>query len=135
MSAGNADDRVAIDALWRVWLESPDEELWGSLTRWGREALRGDTELSLVAWGRGRIGDWRFREALVGGASRAGHPLGQIARDRVVAEAHDRELVEMVCGAALAQGASVLAEFCARNGITPADPVRCAVFFLLTCPA
>jgi hypothetical protein len=98
-----------------------------------RDALTsaGAGDLDLVV--EGAVSDPAVRDALIGEAARAGHPVRQIARGRILAEAHDQALVDAVCEAAVAgAGAPELAEFCAVHGLAPADPVRRAVFFLLT---
>lgn len=47
--AGDRGDPGATDAVWDLWLETPDPRLWAALARWGRPRTGGG--LSLVALG------------------------------------------------------------------------------------
>jgi len=132
--AGDAGDAAATDAVWEAWLAWPDEELWRALARWRRPAGQGPTrELSLVALGEGQVSEEPLREALAGAAGRAGHPVGRLARERILAQPRDQRVVDAVCEAAVGwHGTPELAAWCAAHSLVPADPVRRAVFFLLT---
>jgi hypothetical protein len=131
--AGDAGERDAIDIAWRAWLARPDEKLWQALQRWDRVTV--DIErypLSLVALGLPSTAT-DFREALVAAASRDGHPISHIARERILSEAGDQDLVDAVCqAAAAAPAASRLGAWCADHGLAPADRVDRAAFFVLT---
>jgi hypothetical protein len=131
--AGDAGDQNAVDAAWQVWLARPDEKLWQALQRWRR--MSEDLEfilLSQVALGAPRADTW-FRDALIRAESRQGHPISDIARERILAEADDQELVDAVCAAAMAAPAtSGLAAWCAGQGLAPADRAGRAAFFVAT---
>jgi len=129
--AGDRGDQHPVDAVWAAWLAVPAAPLWTLLDRWRRPAGAADRGASLVALGAGRAEDPVVRAALVEAAGRADHPVGVTARRRIVAAA-DPALVEAVCAAAAAPLGSALVPFCAEHGLVPADPVRRAVFFLLT---
>jgi hypothetical protein len=131
--AGDRGDQAAVDEVWAMWRSEPDEMLWERLACWRRPArdagwdpgLRG---VSLVALDEGSVGDAAFRTALIEAAVRMDHPIGEIARRRVLAG--DQEVVDTVCAAATARPA--LVPFCVEHGLAPSDPVDGAVFFLLT---
>jgi hypothetical protein len=131
--AGDAGDRDAIDIAWRAWLARPDEKLWQALQRWDQITLdRERYPLSLLALGLPSTA-MNFREALIAAASRDGHPISHIARERILSEAGDQELVDAVCqAAAAAHAASRLGAWCADQGLVPADRVDRAAFFVLT---
>jgi hypothetical protein len=131
--AGDAGEMDAIDIAWRAWLARPDEKLWQALQRWDRITLdRERYSLSLLALGLPSTAT-DFREALIAAASRDGHPISHIARERILSEAGDQELVDAVCqAAAAAHAASRLGAWCADQGLVPADRVDRAAFFVLT---
>lgn len=136
LRAGDAGDGAATEGLWRAWLAGPQEEMWAALERWGRPAVLARAHArSLVALGRGSVQDPALRAALISAAVLTAHPLGETARARIAAHARDLDLADAVCEAVLAadaDAADALADLCRGHGIAPADPVRRAVFFLLT---
>jgi len=133
LEAGDAGDAAATDAVWEAWLASPDDELWRALARWRRPAGQRTRELSLVALGEGQVSEEPLREALADAAGRAGHPVAELARERILARPRDQRVVDAVCAAAAgSRGTPELVAWCAGHGLVPADPVRRAVFFLLT---
>jgi hypothetical protein len=129
-----AGDRNAISAAWGAWLARPDDNLWQALSHSGGLARgwksRGPSRVALGE----RQADYGD---LVEAAARSGHPICQIARGRILAQARNqansRELVNAVCDKVTKPpGAPELAAWCAEHGLAPADPARRAAFFMLT---
>ncbi|MEU6039048.1 hypothetical protein ABZ801_26930 [Actinomadura sp. NPDC047616] len=123
---------MTLNALWQAWLKKPDERLWDALARWRVPATSGRAELLstiAVASDPQTLAGPRLRQALVEAASLREHPLGAIARAKIV-DVRDQELVDALCEAALSDGD--LVSFCRENRFAPKDPVRRVVFFLLT---
>lgn len=131
--AGDAGDQDAVEAAWQAWLARPDDQIWQALQRWRRASPDPEfNPVSLVALGLPST-SWNFREALIRAAAREGHPISQIARERILAATHDQELVDAVCQAAVvAPAASGLGAWCAGQGLAPADRVDRAAFFVVT---
>jgi hypothetical protein len=77
----------AIDALWDVWLDDPDDAVWTLLERAGRPAGRHRAAYvpSLVALGHGslELTSREHQHAVLEAARRTGHPLGRPARRRM----------------------------------------------------
>ncbi|MGH3391497.1 MAG: hypothetical protein ACRDOO_21725, partial [Actinomadura sp.] len=126
--AGDRGDRAAVDEVWTIWLNEPDEELWELLAGWRRPARDDGRGPSLVALNEGSVDDAAFRTALVDAAVRTDHPIGEIARRRILAG--DEDVVDAVCAAATTRPA--LVPLCVEHGLAPAEPVERTVFFLLT---
>lgn len=127
--------QAAVDAAWRRWLHAHDEELWALLQAHPRPAMHDwDTRnLSRVALGDAPIGAPGVRTALALAMSRLGHhPIADIAAPQVLSAAEDRQLVDEVCEMALQTGDGAPGAFCAQHHLTPGNPVRRAVFYLLT---
>ncbi|GAB1510407.1 hypothetical protein [Actinophytocola sp. KF-1] len=121
LKAGARGAQDAVDAVWDLWLAGPDDEAWAALSTWRRPRSGGGP--SLVA-----LGMKAAAADVVAAARRTGHPVGDLARARIVDGPQD--LVDAACEAALTD--EVLAAFCAGHRLAPADPHRAAVFFLLT---
>lgn len=121
LRAGDRGDPAAIEVLWARWFREPDTDIWAVLAR-QRRPLHGD-DRSRVALGM-PVGV----DVVVRVACHDGHPVGDIARARILAG--DQELVDAACAAATVH--PELAIFCAEHRLAPSDPHRRAVFFLLT---
>ncbi|MEV5831429.1 hypothetical protein AB0L25_38265 [Spirillospora sp. NPDC052242] len=132
LANGEPPPGPALDALWRAWLDDPDEEAGAALLRWWRPADdAGIAPFTVVVLETDAVILQRtpYREALLDALAMRGHPLREIAAEKFGA-VHDRPLVEELCERALTDPA--LAEFCAEHRFAPADPVARAAFFLLT---
>ncbi|TYB45638.1 hypothetical protein [Actinomadura chibensis] len=123
----------ALNVLWNEWLTVPSPGAGDALLRWGRPATAGrSVPRTVVAVGNDRDVLLRApnRAALLDEIVRADdHPLHDIA----VAKFHalrDRVLTDQLCERALADHAA--ARFCAAHRLAPSDPVRRALFYLLT---
>jgi hypothetical protein len=136
---GDRGWQAVIDEVWAMWLDEPEEVLWEGLTRWHRPALVGRPVgdagwdpilrgLSLVALDEGSMDDMAVRSALAEAAVRTDHPIGEIARRRILSG--DGNVVDAVCAEATTRPA--LAALCLEHGLAPSDPLDAAVFFLLT---
>jgi hypothetical protein len=136
---GDRGWQAVIDEVWAMWLDEPEEVLWEALARWHRPALDGRPVgdagwdpilrgLSLVALDEGSVDDVAVLSALAEAAVRTDHPVGEIARRRILSG--DRNVVDAVCAEATTRPA--LAALCLEHGLAPSDPVDAAVFFLLT---
>ncbi|MFD2688927.1 hypothetical protein ACFS5L_29440 [Streptomyces phyllanthi] len=121
-----------LTALWASWLRSPDERLLTALSAWQapapREPERG-ASLVVLEPDASRLAGAATRDALFRAATRTRHPLGDMARRKILA-ALSPELVEALCDAALSDLA--LVPLCVEKRLAPKDPVRRVVFFLLT---
>jgi hypothetical protein len=126
-------DPAAIVAGWRVWLERPGAELGEVLFRRGWSGGGGTVgELSRVALGElPPASAAAFGPTLAAALALGDHPVARAARDLLLSGA-DRPPADAVCAAALADGSGTIARFCAGSGLVPGDPVRRAVFLLLT---
>lgn len=121
--AGDRGDPGATDAVWDLWLETPDPRLWVALARWGRPRTGGG--LSLVA-----LGVAADPADVADAACRTGHPIAATARAAILAG--QQELVDAVCAAVMSTQDKELTAFCAGHHLAPADPSQAAMFFVLT---
>jgi hypothetical protein len=121
-----------VTTLWAAWLRNPDQRLLTALSAWqalaDREPERG-ASLVVLDPDVSRLAGPATRDALFRAAGRTDHPLGEIARAKILA-ALTPELVEALCDAALSEPA--LVRLCVEKRLAPKDPVRRVVFFLLT---
>lgn len=134
LRAGDRGDLWAIEWLWNRWLVEPDDVWFEALLRWRQPSIERYRLLWLVARGEGSTSDPAFRAELVAAAARTDHPIGEMARARIVA-ADDQALVDAVCAAALEDASGELLAFCAEHGLAPGEqvePADRAVYFLLT---
>ncbi|HVQ90802.1 MAG TPA: hypothetical protein VMU51_07175 [Mycobacteriales bacterium] len=129
--AGGRGDHAAIDALWAVWLDRPVEAFWDMLVRWRRPAAGALGGASLAALGAGDADDPELVAAVVRAVGRSDHPIGETARQRVLAGL-DQRLTNAVCAAAAAEPDGPVATFCREHRLVPADAATRAVYFLLT---
>lgn len=124
---------TVLDALWRAWWEVPDVSVWGALSTWqvpaASEPARAGSLVALDPDVRRLAADPATRAALVVAAARVGHPVGDIARAKIL-QARDQGLVDDVCEAALSDAG--LAAWCVERRLAPRDLTRRVVFFLLT---
>lgn len=72
----------------------------------------------------------RWADGIAAALGKGEHPVAQAARELILAA--PAETVDAVCDAALADPHGVIAWFCAGHRLTPADPVRRALFLVLT---
>ncbi|HEY8478615.1 MAG TPA: hypothetical protein VIL71_02185 [Spirillospora sp.] len=131
-----ANDRPAplglLDDLWAEWLKTPSEELGAALLRWRRPARADDLEpLSVVALKTPReiVTEPRHRAALIEALTFGDHPLYAIAEQKVLGSEH-HGLIEELCAEAMHR--PDLARFCRRHRLAPEDPVKRALFFVVT---
>ncbi len=123
LRAGDRGDQDAIDGVWAVWYDRPDDEVWAALARWRRPGTADG--LSLVA-----LGEPAATADVIAAARRVGHPIADIARATILAG--QQELVEAACAVAMSEDDGVLSGFCAEHALAPVDPHRAVLFFLLT---
>lgn len=129
---GRRGDQVAIDEAWRLWLRRPIDKVWEALSRWQRPVVAGPHVCpSLVALGRGDVSAPNMQAALIDTAARTDHPIGDIARNRILAEP-DLQVIDEICDIAARNPDGLLASWCREHRLAPADPVQRAVFFVLT---
>lgn len=132
LRAAAAPPAEALAALWTAWLHSPDQRLLTALSAWQAPAP-GEPErgasLVVLEPDVSRLTGPATRAALFRAAARTGHPLGDIARRKILA-ALTPELVEALCDEALS--VPELVPLCVEKRLAPKDPVRRVVFFLLT---
>jgi hypothetical protein len=105
--------RRRLDDAWGRWLAEPDDGLADLLLDWGRPATPGHPShlASAVALGPPALSlsDPVHRHELIELARRVDHPIGDVARARVLA-AEDQELVDRLCECAEGEGAAALTE-------------------------
>ncbi|MEE1939993.1 hypothetical protein V1L54_11375 [Streptomyces sp. TRM 70361] len=119
----------AVDAAWLDWLQWPDAGLWFLLERWDRPAA-GDPRTHALS--RLALGDDRVPlepRLLADTAARRDHPIGEHARNRLLASS-DPEAVDLYCARAL--DSPEVREFCVAHGLAPSGEVERAVFFVRT---
>ena len=122
-----------VDALWRAWLDTADQSVWEALRTWKIPATQEPAmTASLIAvdpdFGR-LLQNQAIRARIFEAIPRKDHPLGQIARDKVLAS-KDHLVFDELC--ALATIHNELVPFCVGNRLAPRDPVKRVAFFLLT---
>ncbi|MFC4047663.1 hypothetical protein ACFO1B_55450 [Dactylosporangium siamense] len=119
-----------LNALWQLWLQAPDDVVWSALQRCGLPATDHLHGLSLVALDPDsrRLCSADLASVLVA-AGYADHPIAGIAHGHLLAVA-DPQVMDRVCAAALTS--PVIAEFCRRYRFAPQDPVRQALFYVVT---
>lgn len=133
--AAEAGDQDATDVAWAAWLAGYSGELRRALARPGRRARwqRSDLDYRVVNADplfAERVGR-RRRQLTAEAAARAGE-LAAVVREHI-AGSDDQALADEVCELAVAgAGEPELAAWCVSHGLAPADPVRRAVFFMLT---
>jgi hypothetical protein len=123
LRAGRRGDQDAIDGVWAVWYDRPDDAVWAALAGWRRP--RTEDGLSLVA-----LGEPAANADVIAAARRVGHPIADTARATILAG--KQELVEAVCTAAMSEEDGVLSGFCAEHALAPVDPPRAVLFYLVT---
>lgn len=128
--ASTVPDRV-VDVAWDDWLEEHDSEPWSLLKRWNRPTT---VDAAFPAHGLSRLalGDTTVSldpAVLAATAARFDHPLGEQARDRLLALGVG-EAVDLYCAASV--GSPDMREFCVTHGLAPSDEVMRAVFFVRT---
>ncbi|MFV2176421.1 hypothetical protein ACFHW2_02695 [Actinomadura sp. LOL_016] len=115
-----------LDALWeQCAADGAEGPLLDVLLRWGRSA--GGSRLAAVT--SLIVGRSPGDPSVPAGALLDDHPLADLAARRVVARG-DQAVVDAACERALRE--PDLARFCRRRGLVPRDPVRRALFFVLT---
>jgi len=122
-----------LDRVWREWLATASDPLWTALSGWRVPGAADDVQAaSLVAVEPDlrRLTEPDVRPVLVECAGRGKHPIAAMAQGKILSAAKDRELMDEVCEAAMRQ--PNLATFCKRHKLAPSDPVRRALFFVLT---
>ncbi|TYK52556.1 WD40 repeat domain-containing protein [Actinomadura decatromicini] len=123
----------SLNVLWNEWLTVPSPGTGEALLRWGRPATAGrSVPQTVVAVENDRDVLLRDpnRKALLDAIVRADdHPLYDIAVEKFHA-LRDRSLVDELCERALTDPAA--ARFCVAHRLAPSDPVRRALFYLLT---
>ncbi|GIH07155.1 hypothetical protein Rhe02_52220 [Rhizocola hellebori] len=125
-----------LDHMWRTWITNAGESMWVALSNWRIPGTAQDVRtLSMIAVEPDvtRLTESDLRPALLESASRAPHPIAEIAQAKIldaIRRSTGHELADEVCEAATQQ--PVLAAFCRRHKLAPADPVRRAAFFILT---
>jgi hypothetical protein len=134
-----ATARRRLDHAWGRWLAEPDERLLVDLLlAAGHPAAptSGSYLASVVALGRPSLSlsEPAHRNAVVDLARRPDHPIGPIARQRILA-ARDQDLVDRLCEHVGRERPDQIAAFCVQNRLAPADPARRAAFLLLTSQA
>ncbi|WP_328369282.1 WD40 repeat domain-containing protein [Streptomyces sp. NBC_00445] len=127
--ASTVPDRV-VDVAWNDWQEH-DSELWSLLKRWNRPTT---VDAAFPAHGLSRLalGDTTVSldpAVLAATAARFDHPLGEQARDRLLALGVG-EAVDLYCAASV--DSPDMREFCVTHGLAPSDEVMRAVFFVRT---
>jgi hypothetical protein len=137
--AGDRGYQIAVDAVWQCWMVDPDERWWTALRRWRLPADRCsklhsgffDPEemhrLSLVARDCPEI-SWSA-EGLVRALGQRGHPIAEIARQRLL-DPGEHVRIDDVCLAAV--GSPDAVAFLTSAEILPADPPTRAAYLLLT---
>ncbi|MEU2061253.1 hypothetical protein [Streptomyces sp. NPDC013455] len=119
--------------LWAAWLRVPDERLLTALSAWNTPAPPNEPErgasLVVLAPTTAGLTEPAARVALFAAAARTDHPVGDLARRKILAGLPP-ELAEALCDAALSDPA--LVPLCVEKRLAPRDPVRRVVFFLLT---
>lgn len=122
-----------LDRVWREWLATPDDPLWTALNGWRVPGAADDVRAAsfvAVETDMRRLTEPDVRPTLVECAGRAKHPIAAMAQEKILSAAKDRELMDEVCEAATKT--ATLANFCKRHKLAPSDPVRRALFFVLT---
>ncbi|WP_189325256.1 hypothetical protein, partial [Streptomyces flaveus] len=120
-----------VDLAWSNWLEEHDSELWSLLKRWNRPTTV-DAVFPAHGLSRLALGDTYASldpGVLAATAARFDHPLGDQARDRLLALGVG-EAVDLYCAAAV--DSPDMREFCVTHGLAPSDEVKRAVFFVRT---
>ncbi|MGI5197130.1 hypothetical protein ACQEVY_26465 [Streptomyces sp. CA-288835] len=118
---------------WNTWLNEadPDAALWSRLKKWNLPAgPRADYRTRAIS--RLALGDDKTSvdsRLLVDTALRFDHPVGELARTRLLALS-DAEAVDLYCAAAI--GSRDATEFCIAHHLAPADEVQRAAFFVRT---
>ncbi|MEV1083921.1 hypothetical protein AB0I98_37880 [Streptomyces sp. NPDC050211] len=120
-----------VDVAWDNWLEEHDSELWSLLKRWNRPTT---VDAAFPAHGLSRLalGDTYASlhpGVLAATAARFDHPLGEQARDQLLALGVG-VAVDRYCEAAV--DSPDMREFCVTHGLAPSDEVKRAVFFVRT---
>jgi len=120
-----------IDAVWSDWLDKPDAAPWLLLKQWNRPATASAGPRTRLL-SRLALGDRNVSPEpvlLAGTAARFDHPVGELARARLLTPAHP-EAVDLYC--AMAVDSPGVREFCVARGLAPSDEVECAMFFVRT---
>ncbi|MEU8799598.1 hypothetical protein [Spirillospora sp. NPDC048819] len=118
-----------LSGLWSEWIETPSPALGDALLRWGRPAPTVPLSVVAVETGRDVLLEPAHRAALLDALLLGDHPLRDIAAAKFDA-LDDRRLVDEMCDRALTEAGP--ARYCAERGLVPKDPVRRAMFYLLT---
>ncbi|MFV2176424.1 hypothetical protein ACFHW2_02710 [Actinomadura sp. LOL_016] len=125
-------DGSTLNGLWREWSESPGAEPGDALLRWGRPATDpGLVPLSVVVLETDRdvlLGP-DGREALLGALDRDGHPVRDIAVEKI-AGLGVADLADEACRKALDDPG--LVPLVTEHGLAPRDPVERSVFYVAT---
>ncbi|GAB2956276.1 hypothetical protein GCM10023080_014320 [Streptomyces pseudoechinosporeus] len=120
-----------VNFAWKTWLDEADAALWSLLEQWKLPARAGagysTRVLSRLALGDDEVSvDARL---LVDTALRFDHPIGETARNHLLAQGGP-ETVDLYCAAAVDSREATA--FCIAHHLAPAHEVKRVVFFVRT---